>query len=149
MSYQQSVCFQLKRRVGWELGLWNFRQQWRTAKKQLTNNTEHMTQNKPSGPRPSGVWENIFHLFRSSASGKYNLNLRSFGFSSADPSREENSDIFRAKLSLDLLTFLFKTITEYFLQLPLFICTYHRCILLTGEEICWSCLNFTALPCLI
>ena len=28
----------------------------------------------PSGPDPSGVWENIFHLFRSSAgSGKYNL----------------------------------------------------------------------------
>ena len=27
------------------------------------------------GPNPSGVWENIFHLFRSSASGKYDLNF--------------------------------------------------------------------------
>ena len=67
------MCFQLKWRVGWELGLWNFRQQWQTAKKQLTNNTKHVTQNKPSGPGPSGVWQNIFHLFRSSACGKYNL----------------------------------------------------------------------------
>ena len=30
---------------------------------------------QPSSPGPSGVWENIFHLFRSSASGKYNLNF--------------------------------------------------------------------------
>ena len=39
----------------------------------LTNNTEHLTQNNPLGPGPSSVWENIFHLFFSSASGKYNL----------------------------------------------------------------------------
>ena len=30
---------------------------------------------QPLGPNPSGVWENIFHLFHSSASGKYNLNF--------------------------------------------------------------------------
>ena len=35
--------------------------------------------------------------------------------------------------------------TNYPSQLPLFICTFHRCILLTGGEICWICLNFTAL----
>ena len=69
---------------------------------------------------------------------KCTLNLRSFGFSSADPSREVNSDKFlRGKFvprSFDL--FFFKTTTEYFLQIPLLICTFYRCILLTGEEIC-------------
>ena len=54
-------------------------------------------------------------------------------------------DSSRANFSLDLLTFFFfKVATEYFLQLPLFICTFRRCILLTGWEICWICLNFTA-----
>ena len=43
------------------------------SKKALTNKTEHVTQNNPTGPGPSGVRENIFHLFRSSASGKYNM----------------------------------------------------------------------------
>ena len=32
--------------------------------------------NKPSGPGPRGVQENIFHLFRSSASGKYNFHVK-------------------------------------------------------------------------
>ena len=41
------------------------------------------------------------------------------------------------------MTFFFKTTTEYFIQLALFTCTFHRWILLTGEEICWICLNFT------
>jgi len=53
--------------------LWNFCQQWQTARKQLRNNTEYVTRNNPLGPGLSGVWENIFHLFCSSASGKYNL----------------------------------------------------------------------------
>ena len=39
------------------------------SKKALTHKTEHVTQNNPTGPGPSGVRENIFHLFRSSASG--------------------------------------------------------------------------------
>ena len=52
----------------------------------------------------------------------------------------------RANLLLDLLTFFFKKTTEYFLPPPLFICTFHRCILPTGEKICWICFNFTALP---
>ena len=43
------------------------------SKNQLTNNNEHATQNNPLGPGLSGVRENIFHLFCSSASGKYNL----------------------------------------------------------------------------
>ena len=36
----------------------------------------HDSKNKPSGPGPRGVWESIFHLFRSSASGKYNLDIK-------------------------------------------------------------------------
>ena len=43
------------------------------SKKQLTNNNEHVTQNNPLHPGPSGVQENIFHLFCSPANGKYNL----------------------------------------------------------------------------
>ena len=69
----------------------------------------------------------------------------------------------KANLSLDLFTFLqndkfalkrqfcrlifslsFKTTTEYFLQLPLFICIYLY-FFGAGEEICWIYLNFTAL----
>ena len=63
--------------------------------------------------------------------------LRSLGFSSPDLEVKKtviNSS--RANLLLDLLTFFFKTTTEYFLQPPLFICTFHRCILPTGEKIC-------------
>jgi len=40
--------------------------------------------NKPSGPGPRGVWENIFHLFRSSASGKYNFSHTSGSHCQAD-----------------------------------------------------------------
>ena len=65
-------------------GALNFRQQWWTAKTQPTNNTEHVTQNNPSGPDPSGVWENIFHLFLSSASGKYNFSHTSRSHCQAD-----------------------------------------------------------------
>ena len=43
------------------------------------------------------------------------------------------------------MTFFFKTTTEYFLHLALFTCTFHWWILLTGEEICWICFNFTSL----
>ena len=42
--------------------------------------------------------------------------------------------------------FLFKTTTEYFLQLPLVDSKFHRCILnRRGEDICWICLKWTAL----
>ena len=34
------------------------------------------SKNNPSGPGPWGVRENIFHLFCSSASGKYNLSIQ-------------------------------------------------------------------------
>ena len=35
--------------------LWELTAQWQTAKKQLTNNTEHVTQNNTLGPGPRGV----------------------------------------------------------------------------------------------
>ena len=76
---------------------------------------------------------------------KCTLNLRSLCFSSAYSSREENSDQGTQGKFAVFLSFFFKMTIEYFLQLPLSICTFDQCILLTGEEICWICLNFTAL----
>ena len=61
------TCYQLKRGVGWELGLRNIRQQWRTTK------TATDKQHWACEAETSGVWENIFHLFRFSTSGKYNF----------------------------------------------------------------------------
>ena len=34
---------------------------------------QHWACDSKNKPGPRGVWENIFHLFRSSASGKYNF----------------------------------------------------------------------------
>ena len=42
-------------------------------KKQLTKNAEHVTQKTNPWAQAPGVWEKIFRLFYSSASGKYNL----------------------------------------------------------------------------
>ena len=42
-------------------------------KKQLTNNTEYVTQKQPPWAQAPEVCVNIFHFFHSSASGKYNL----------------------------------------------------------------------------
>lgn len=57
------VCFQLKWRVGWELELWNFCQQWWTAKKHRTNNTENVTQNQPLVLKPQQCCENYLGHF--------------------------------------------------------------------------------------
>ena len=60
---------------GWVgTGLKNKCQQWQTAKQQLKNNTEHMTQKtNPWAQAPEVCEKAFFHLFRSSASGKYNF----------------------------------------------------------------------------
>ena len=75
---------------------------------------------------------------------KSTLNLRSFGFSS-DPSREENSDKFlQGKFVAWSFDFFLQNDNWVFSSTSIF-CTFHWCILLTAEEICWICLNFTAL----
>ena len=69
------VCYQLKRRVGWELGLWNIRQQWRTAKK--ATDKQHWARDSkatPLGPGPRGVCQH-FPLFSFLSQWKIQLGL--------------------------------------------------------------------------
>ena len=62
-----SVCYQLKQSVGWGTGALKYCQQWRTVKKHVTQKTT------PWAQVPAVCEKNNFHLFCSSASGKYNL----------------------------------------------------------------------------
>ena len=52
-----------QRRVGWGLGLKNIRQQWRTAKQQLTKYTEHVTQKTNPRAQAPGVCEKTFSTY--------------------------------------------------------------------------------------
>ena len=77
---------------------------------------------------------------------KFTLNLRrSLGFSSAYSSRDTVIISSRANLSLDLLTFFLENDNWVFSSTSTFHLCTSRCILPSGEEICWICLNSTAL----
>lgn len=57
------VCFQLKWRVGWELELWNFCQQWWTAKKNNWQTTlRTWLKNNSSCSNPNSVMRRHFPL---------------------------------------------------------------------------------------
>lgn len=75
---QQSVCYQLKRSVGWELtGALKYSSAMAGSK--TATDKQHwacVSKYDSLGPGPSSVWENIFHLFYSLASRKYNLFLQ-------------------------------------------------------------------------
>ena len=49
--------------MGWGLGLKNIRQQWRTAKQQLTKYTEHVTQKTNPRAQAPGVCEKTFSTY--------------------------------------------------------------------------------------
>ena len=53
----------MQRRVGWELGLKNTRQQWQTAKQQLTKYTEHVTQKTDPRSQAPEVCEKTFSTY--------------------------------------------------------------------------------------